>query len=455
MHSLPTRPGATARPHARSFSLIAFAIALSCLATNAFAQEDLLVKASALLGKKDAAGAYALLAQAETTRAGDPAFDYLLGIAALDSGHVTRAIFALERLMQRQPDNLLAHAELGRAYLAAGDPDSARVEMRLARGGDLPEGASAAIDRVIGVIDQLARPTGPRVSGYLEVGAGYDSNVNSATNQGEFAIPAFGGILFQTAPESRQQHDLVASAAGGINAEFALSPAWKLVAAGNLRGTVDRVVHDMNTVLFDATVGARRTVGTQSQTIALQNGTAWVGSSRYRSANGISAQWQQQLNAASQASLFGQWSHQDYKGQAERNTDRSLLGIGFGREFAAAGTLVYGSAYFASERATKAELAHFGHHASGLRLGMERRLNPSVMLFAEGQHERRRFGGTEPFFDTDRRDHQNYATAGLRYSATDQWQLTAQVHHTRAASNVVLYDYSRSVIQITAHRTFP
>ena len=454
MHSSYPWRGAAVRSHGWPLSLIVAALALSVLTTNACAQEDLLARASALLSKKDASAAYDLLAPAETARAGDPEFDYLLGIAALDSLHVSRAIFALERLVQRQPENKLAHAELGRAYLAAGDPDNARAEMRLARGGNLPEGASAAIDRVIGVIDQVAPPTAPQLSGYLEVGGGYDSNVNSATNQGVFAIPAFGGILFQTAPESRQQHDLTASAAGGFNAELALSPEWKLIAATNIRGTVNRVVDDMNTIFFDATVGARRTAGTQSQTIALQNGTAWVGSSLYRSANGLTAQWQQQLGAASQLSVFGQWSHQDYKGQAERNTDRALLGIGFGHAFAGSGPLVYGSAYFARERAAKAELANFGHHATGLRLGMEQRLNPSATLFGEWQYERRQFGGTEPFFDTDRRDRQNDVTAGLRCAVTNQWQLTAQIHRTRAASNVVLYDYSRNVFQITVHRTF-
>ncbi len=418
------------------------------------AQDALLNEAAALLSRKAAAGAYALLADAEAQRAGDQAFDYLLGIAALDSGHVTRAIFALERLVQGHPDDKLAHAELGRAYLAAGDPDAARDELRLARGGDLPDGASVAIDRVLSVIDQVAPPTGPQVSGYLEAGAGYDSNVNSATNQGEFAIPAFGGILFQTSPESRQQHDLVALAAGGVSAELALSSAWKLVAAANLRASVDRVVHDMNTVFLDATVGVRRTAGTQSQTIALQNGTAWVGSSLYRSANGVTVQWQSQLGEASQASVFGQWSRQDYKGQAERNTDRSLIGLGFAHDFATSGPLVYGSAYVARERAASEELANFGHHAVGLRLGLEQRLAPALTLFSEWQHERRHYGGTEPFFDTDRHDRQDDLSAGIRYRVSDLWQVVAQAHRTRAASDVVLYDYSRNVFQLTVRRSF-
>ena len=434
--------------------LCAFAIALTCLASSASAQDALLDAARARLDRRDAAGAYALLSDAETARAGDARFDYLLGVAALDAGHVTRAIFALERVVQRRPQDALARAELGRAYLAAGDADAAREQLRLARGGQLPQAASAAIERVIGVIDQVAPSAGPRLSGYVELGAAYDSNVNSATQQGEFAIPAFGGIVFQTTPENRQRHDLVASAAGGVNAETRLSPAWKLVAAANLRAAVNRVVHDMDTVFADATAGLRHTAGAHSQLIAVQNSTAWVGGSLYRAANGLTAQWQSQLDAASQASVFTQWSRQTYGGQAERNADRLVLGMGAARQFGGSGPLGYGSAYAVQERARQAEFSHFGHHGAGLRMGAEQRLGAAVTGFAEWQYERRRYGGTEPFFDVARRDHQNDVSAGLRWSADPRWQWTAQARRARAASNVVLFDYARSVFQITAHRSF-
>lgn len=452
MVHLPVRTRAVGlRLHGR---ICAFAVGLTFLFTGACAQDALLDDAQARLNRRDAAGAYALLADAETQRAGDARFDYLLGVAALDAGHVTRAIFALERVVQRHPENTLARAELGRAYLAAGDADAAREQLRLARSGDLPQDASAAINRVIGVLDQVAPAARMQVSGYVEGGLAYDSNVNSATQQGEFAIPAFGGILFQTAPENRQRHDLVWSAAGGVNAEKLLSSSWKLVGATNLRTSVDQVVHDMNTVFFDATAGLRHTAGTQSGLIALQNNTAWVGGSPYRTANGMTAQWQAQLGAASQASLFAQWSRQAYKGQAERDTDRLLLGLGGARQSGAAGPLSYASAYAVQERARNTEFANFGHHGAGLRLGMEQRMGAAVTAFAEWQYEQRRYGGIEPFFDVARRDHQNDFSAGLRWSADPRWQLIAQARRARAGSNVVLYDYSRNVFQITAHRSF-
>ena len=43
----------------------------------------------------------------ESSLAGDPGFDYLLGIAALDSGHLTHRVFVLERVLAVQPDQCL------------------------------------------------------------------------------------------------------------------------------------------------------------------------------------------------------------------------------------------------------------------------------------------------------------------------------------------------------------
>ncbi|MEQ8662866.1 MAG: hypothetical protein RLW62_18795, partial [Gammaproteobacteria bacterium] len=69
---------------ARSFPL---ALVLACLlAAPAQAASADLEQALSLLGSGQAEQAYELLAAAEEANAGNPDFDYLLGLAALDSG---------------------------------------------------------------------------------------------------------------------------------------------------------------------------------------------------------------------------------------------------------------------------------------------------------------------------------------------------------------------------------
>ena len=94
------------------------AVLLLCVSAAVWA-DAVTDRAQLLLQRKDAAAAYKLLLPYESERAGNPEFDYLLGIAALDAGDPERAIFALERVLAVQPDNLQARAEIARASKAS------------------------------------------------------------------------------------------------------------------------------------------------------------------------------------------------------------------------------------------------------------------------------------------------------------------------------------------------
>lgn len=395
----------------------------------------------------------ALLGQ-EAEQAGNPDFDYALGVAALDAGHLSRAIFALERVLEVRPDHAEARAELGRAYLAAGDVARGREELMRVRRGELPPEAAQAIDRVLGTLDASTSADRQRkVSAYVEGFLARDSNVNSATNAGQFALPAFGGLLFTMAPEARQRSDLVAGVASGASVLVPLAATWDLVAGANLRGTFLRNVHDMQTTVADLSLGATHSEEDSSQTLAWQSSGAWLDGGRYRTAQGLTAQWQQQLDRNNQGNAFAQFSRQSYAGQAERNTDRAVLGMALARLFDDGRRLAYGSAYRVRERPRDAMNSHFGHQGFGARLGAEQAVG-AITLFAEWQVERRHYGGAEPLFDTQRHDHQSDWLAGLRWSVGQHWQVLPQLRRTIARSNVVLYDYQKTVVQVAVRREF-
>jgi hypothetical protein len=175
----------------------------------------------------------------------------------------------------------------------------------------------------------------------------------------------------------------------------------------------------------------------------------------------MSAQWQHSLQDASQVSGFAQWSKLTYPGQSERNADRTVLGVGYAKAFArtAGGapgqdaTVAYGSLYGAHEEAKTSGFENFGHNAFGVRAGVEYQ-DGRRTWFASAQYEARRYGGPEPFFDATRHDKQTDLAIGLRYALTPAWRLTPQVTVTRNASNVALYEYSRTVYQIILRREF-
>jgi len=115
------------RKHQLSKIGMALFAALALQSASVIADE-LTDKAKGLLAAGKGAEAYQLLEPAESARAGNVEFDFLLGLAALESGQNTRAVFALERVLAMDPNNVRARAEIARAYLALGETQTAAQE---------------------------------------------------------------------------------------------------------------------------------------------------------------------------------------------------------------------------------------------------------------------------------------------------------------------------------------
>lgn len=167
----------------------------------------------------------------------------------------------------------------------------------------MPTEAASATDRVLGLLDQVAASDRPSFAGHAEIGAGRDSNVNSATNAGQFAIPAFDGPLFNVAPGSGRRNDKFGTLAAGASVQAPLAQGWSLFGGIDARSTLNATAHDLNTRIATGSNGLSHVEGLHAQTVAVQTNAAWISSSPYRTANGASLQWQSQLDAADRSVL--------------------------------------------------------------------------------------------------------------------------------------------------------
>ncbi len=83
-------------------------------------------QAQALVQTGKFADAFALLQPLEFDLSGDVAFDYLLGISAVNAGKPDRATLALERVEAVAPEYGEVKLWLGIAYFQSGDMDRAK-----------------------------------------------------------------------------------------------------------------------------------------------------------------------------------------------------------------------------------------------------------------------------------------------------------------------------------------
>jgi len=422
-------------------------------AGTSWASADALTdRAKQLLRDRQPKQAYELLLPQEPARAGDPEFDYLLGISALDAGEPERAVFALERVLAMQPANHVARAEIARAYLALGEREAARREFETVRRQQIPEDAKATVDRFLSAIS-AADVT--QVRGYLEAGFGYDSNVNSATSNDQIALPALGGIIVTLDASSTRRSDHFGSLAGGLNVTHKLSPAWALVgaASGAIKLNADEGRFD--TLSVDGTLGARFTHGKEAMTLGAQAQHFELDFERYRETRGLVAQWQHLYSERRQASLYAQVSDLHYPTQSIRDADRHVLGIAYGAAIEGAySPVLFGSAYVGQEREQASGVPHLGHDLVGLRFGGQVRLGGGWAVFANAAYEEREYGGLEPIFLVIREDDQKDLAVGVTYLLRPATTLVAQLAHTENDSNVQINRFRRTVASVSVRINF-
>lgn len=442
-------------PEGGAVKISKLAILAAGLLSVAVARADAITDdAKALLDRGNAGAAYALLEPHEAQRAGDPDYDFLLGLAALEIGKHTSAVFALERVLAVKPDHVRARAEIARAYAALGEMKTARQEFETVKQQGVPPEVAVTIDRLVSAIERIEEEGRTTVRGYLEGTLGHDTNINSATPDRNVAVPLFGGAVFTLGPGGAKRSDGFSTVGAGIGLRHPLNREWALTAG--LNGN-KRMHHDQDrfdTGAADAHLGLVRTYGKNVFSAALQYNQFWLDNDRYREATGIIAQWQHNYDARNQSSLFVQYAGLDYISQEMRNADRFVLGANFAHARPGFKTVFYGGAYVGEEVARKDAFPHFGHTLWGLRVGAQHEFNPNVKAFANLGYEDRRYDGTDPFFLKTRHDGQWNLGFGVAWTPAKHWRVTPQFQYTRNNSNIVLNDFKREVLSVTVRRDF-
>lgn len=150
------------------------------------AEGDLKARALSLLKQKRAAEAFELLSPFEDEFSGQPDFDYLIGVAAMDSGRPGDALFPLQRVVVQESNNAGARLELARALFELGDNESARKEFNELAALNPPEKVQTLIANYLDAIDRRSAKYRETSTRYVTLGAGYDDNANSGTSALQF-----------------------------------------------------------------------------------------------------------------------------------------------------------------------------------------------------------------------------------------------------------------------------
>jgi outer membrane protein len=449
-----------------SIALLSLAFIAPTVFTTAFAAETMQVEkalgsqilsdAQALIRKGDFNAAYLLLEPLETERAGEVEYDYLLGVAAVESDHLTRGAFALERVLATDPSHKDARAEMAKAHYLLGETEASKTEFNNVLQQNPDEKTKKNIESLLTAI-QKAEGTTTTYAAYLDFGLGWDSNVSSVPNITSIAVPIFGGTL-QLGNTALAKSDNFANLAAGISFRHPFTKQFSVF--GGVGGTNhlngSETAFDNSTLDFNA--GLQYVQDKNNLTFALQDNHFDLDSEGFRHAYGGSAQWLYNINAYNQAGVYAQYTRLNYTGNSSRNSDRAIVGINAAHAFQGDSKPVIFASYYGgrdvARHSDENSLSPLSQDILGIRAGGQLNFNDKWQLFSTFSYELRENDRKNIIFSKIRKDNQYDAALGLRYSPARDWTIKPQISYSKNDSNIELNSYDRSIVSINVRKDF-
>jgi len=438
--------------------LLALGFCLWVTGNSALAADVDLEKADALMKQGQAAEAYSLLEPFEFEQSGNIKFDYLLGIAALDSGKPDKATIAFERVLAVDPNFAGARIDMGRAYFALGDFTRAKTEFETVLAQNPPPAAKVTIDKYLAAIEKQESAKKTKATGYVEASVGHDSNVNYATSQSQIAVPALGNLIFTLNPTGVKAPDDYLGFALGGEVTHQVNPTLGLYAGADVRNRTNSTQDRFDSTSFDARAGVALGEGANVVRLGVLAGKFELDGKNNRDTDGVNAEWRHLINPSNQLSAFGQYARFRFEPTISvNNFDQSTYGGNWLHIINDGKGLVSASLFTGDERAP--ERADGGKRFNGLRLGGQVQLNEKTELFAGlgaqfSKFQQANAAFSSPTESVTRDDKQYDANLGLNWHYDKLWTVRPQISYIRNNSNIVIYQFDRTDVSITIRRDF-
>ncbi len=399
--------------------------------------------------------AYNYARQYQFEMEGDPYFDYFFGVSAIDTGHASEGVFALERVLLVFPNDQVARLELARGYFNLQEYALARESFEAVLEHEPPaqvrDTAEAYLDK-IRVSESRYRPTH---SGFIEMSLGNDDNANVGIDQNSsLQLPTFLG------PESFGQDDNFTSLAGAWTYVHPFSPGWlfESTLSGDFRK--NQTLDQYDTATGTLQLGVTHIQAASKYKAEMISQQFNLDGDQYRSLNGVNLNWQYTLSQQSSFNSSLQYAQLDYPDLPIKNSALTTLGVNFTQAFSVwlqpiLFTTVSLGTEAAEDDTNPATQSETERDIYSLRIGLVLSFTNTLALqTAVGTQNSSYAAAAALQPDVIREDDYSSADVGLLWAFSRKWRLDTRYSYSENDSSYDLRDYKRNIIDMTINYTF-
>lgn len=385
---------------------------------------------------------------------GDPDFDFLYGLAALESGNSNESVYALERVAATATTSLLrerARLELARAYFVTNNLSASKNLFNAVLEQNPPATVRQNVEAFLTLIETRENTREATFNWEVSSSVGSDGNINSATSDGLIDTPLIGQIELNQ--DGQEIDDNFSNSRISLNYNLPFDRDRSLGIAVNLNH-----LDNFSTDQFDIdSLRGELAYNWGSDANKFRHGvshtTTNLDGNGFQDSSALNSSWQHVGNNGWYQTLAASYSQIRYDtgngGDLNdlRDVNQKLISGGF-TKISGAFTHTM-NLYHADEDPENSNGGkHNGREFTGLAYSLLYQLNAQHTPYLRASIQDVEHDSNHPvFFNTLRNDDNESVALGWFWRINRKLLLTADLSHTNNSSNIELFDYSRTKIQ--------
>lgn len=374
---------------------------------------------------------------------GDAEFDFLFGLAALESGRPDEAVFAFERIAYVYPDQQRVKLELARAYYMSNNLTASEQLFNEVLATNPGPNVSANIQGFLDLIEQRQNAVESSFTWYVNSNIGSDSNINSATELGVIDTP-IGDV--ELGPNGQSIDDDFMDIGAGFTYNYPFDKNHSAYARANYNQH-----NNFSTNAFDLDVlsgeagyavirdNVRLSLSGRVQRVDLDD-------QEFQSSSSILGGWQRNGNDGWSQGLTAAYTTVRY--DDELNPDNDLRDVNqllvSGTLGKASGRFLHNvSVYFGDEDARQSLGENNAQTFYGIAFSEQFQFRPGHIPYFRLSFHKSENKAEAPVFNVDREDDTFSTSVGWIWQFARNINITTDVTYTENDSNIDLYAYDR------------
>ncbi len=394
--------------------------------------------------------AYELGAQNLEDWEGDPEFDYLYGLAALESGNANESVFALERVAATSTDSglrSLARLELARAYFVTNNLTASENLFNTVLATNPPPNVQQNIEVFLQLIESRRNSQSPTINWTLSSVIGSDSNANSATSNGLIDTPLIGQIELDPAGQETEDNfsntTLLMAYKYPITRDRSLNFALNMGHLDNF----DTDQFDIDNVRGELSYNWGNEVHRFKHGIS--SGKVNLDQNGFQKTLALNSSWQRAGENGWYQTMSGSYTKVRYDTNnggtlnSLRDVDQTLFTAGVTK---IAGALTHSMSFYTADESPEAAVGgdHNGRSFTGLAYSLLYRMNAQHTPYLRASFQDVEHDSEHPvFFNTKRSGETTSVTLGWFWQIARNFMITGEAAFTDNSSNIPLFDFTR------------